>query len=528
MSNLTLSIQTGTQAGQVFQLHSGSQTIGRAPTNAIVIAESTISKQHAEIVVQPEGVWIQDLGSSNGTFVNGKRISQSTWLKPGDTLQFGTSVVAGVRGAGGAAATTANTGWVIGLVILIAMLLLAGIGLGGWFLWQATNVVPPTASPTAEVVESAPPTAIPAQPPLVDFTASKTLVPLGECLTLRWNVNYAREVRLDGELIPDQGERTVCPQESGKTYRLTTLSLNGETSEATVSITVPPTPPPPPNVALDFSADQTTVEYGSCTTLRWTIENAEAIRLDGEKVGSQGSKEVCPTEPDNAYQLLVLPLQGDLIEQNIIINVPPTPLPPSPTPAPTPTTATQAQTQAPVIDKLIADQTTLNQGGCTSLRWAVRNANAVQLSGGEIGNQSVGNQGATRVCPPSANTTYTLVASNAGGSVQTSLTLAVIAPTPTTVVIVPQPPQQLPVGEPVVSISATIGYVDGDERCFTLQGFIENVREAYLDGGKYHNEPLTGPVWTKKVCHKNTTTYRMTAILHNGSTKTVEVTREGP
>jgi len=529
MSNLQLSIQTGTQAGQTFQLQNGSQTIGRAPTNSIVIAESTISKQHAEITVQPEGVWIQDLGSSNGTFVNGKPISQSTWLKPGDTLQFGTSVVVGVQGTGTAATSSGNTGWIIALVALIVVLLLVGLGLGGLFLWRARTVVPPTASPTAQVVESVPPTDIPAQPPLVDFTASKTLVPLGECLTLRWNVNYAQEVRLDGELIPEQGERTVCPQESGKMYRLTILSLNGETSEDVISVTVPPTPPPPPNVALEFSADQATVEYGSCTTLRWSIENAEAIRLNGEKVGSQGSKEVCPTEPGNAYQLLVLPLQGDLIEQNIIINVPPTPLPPSPTPAPTPTTASQAQTtQAPIIDKLIADQTTLNQGGCTSLRWTVRNANAVQLSGGDIGNQSVGNQGATRVCPPSANTTYTLVASNAGGSVQTSITLAVIAPTPTTVVIAPQPQPQLPVGEPVISISATVGYIDGDERCFTLQGFIENVREAYLNGGKYNNEPLTGPVWTKKVCHKNTTTYRMTAVLHDGSTKTVEISRSGP
>jgi hypothetical protein len=221
-------------------------------------------------------------------------------------------------------------------------------------------------------------------------------------------------------------------------------------------------------------------------------------------------------------------LEGDLIEQNIIINVPPTPLPPTATPAPTPTTATQAQAQVPIIDKLIADQTTLNQGSCTSLRWTVRNANAVQLNGGEIGNQSVGNQGATRVCPPSANTVYTLVASNSGGSVQSSITLAVIAPTPTTVVIVPQPQPQLPAGEPVISISATAGYVDGDKRCFTLQGFIENVKEAYLNGGKFNNQPLTGPSWSKKVCHKNTTSYKMTAILHNGSAKTVEITRSGP
>jgi hypothetical protein len=347
-------------------------------------------------------------------------------------------------------------------------------------------------------------------------------------LVLRWNVNYAQEVRLDGELVPAQGERTVCPQESAKTYRLTVLSTAGATSEETVSITVPPTPLPPPGVAINFTAEETAVDYGNCTTIRWTVENAEAIRLNGEKVGLQGSKEICPTQPDTAYQLLVLPLEGDLIEQNIIINVPPTPLPPSPTPEPTPTTATQAQAQSPLIDKLIADQTTLNQTSCTTLRWVVRNAQSVQLSGGEIGSQSVGNQGAIRVCPPNINTTYTLIASNAGGSVQTSITVAMITSTPTAIIVAPQPQPQLPASEPVISIGATVGYVDGDKRCFTLQGFMENVKEAYLNGGEFNNKPLTGPTWDKKVCHKNTTTYHMTAILHNGTSKTVSVSREGP
>ncbi len=531
---LRLSIQTGTLAGQTFSLQPGTQTLGRSPDNQIVIAESTVSKQHAQITVQSEGTWIRDLGSSNGTFVNGQRISESTWLKPGDTLQIGTSVVVAVEKAGGAAAgqPSSTPPWIVGLVALAALLLVGGLAAGGWLLFSGRSATP-TALPTAQVIEpDEPDTPVvdsPALAPIIDFTASKMLVPLGECLTLRWNVNHAQEVRLDGELIPAQGQRSVCPQENGKIYRLTVLSLDGQTGEESIAITVPPTPPPPPGVSVDFSADQTTVDYGRCTALRWSIENAEAIRLDGEKVGPQGSKEVCPTEPDNAYQLLVAPLEGDLIEQSVIIKVPPTPLPPSPTPEPTPTTVTQAQTQAPVIDKLIADQTTLNQSGCTTLRWTVRNAQSVQLNGGEIGSQSVGNQGARRVCPPQTSTTYTLIASNAGGSVQTSLTLAVILSTPTPViVVVPQPQPQLPQGEPVISISATLGYIDGDKRCFTLQGFIENVREAYLSGGKYNNAPLTGPSWTKKVCHKNTNTYRMTAVLYDGSTKSVSITREGP
>ncbi|MBN1217646.1 MAG: FHA domain-containing protein [Anaerolineae bacterium] len=541
---LQLTIQTGSQTGQTFQLRRGSQTIGRASTNQIVIPDPTVSKQHAQITVQPEGVWIQDLGSSNGTFVNGQQITASTWLKPGDTLQVGTAVVLGVQAGGGAMPAPAGsnpTGWLAGgLVAVVALLVLAGLGFAAWFAFGSSgdsSTQPPVVSETVPVVlTTEPPVESPTPAPevVVNFTASKTTVQLGECVTLRWQVTEAREVRLDGELVPASGDRKVCPQDASKTYRLTALSFSGETSEEALTFTVLPTPLPPPGVEIEFEAEQTSVSYGNCTTLRWTVQNAQAVRLNGEKVGSQGTQEVCPTEPATVYQLLVDPLEGELVEQTVIINVPATPMPTAtPTAAPTATllpAPPQPQVQTPVIDKLIADQITLNQGGCTTLRWTVRNAQSVQLSGGEIGSQSVSNQGARRVCPPGANTTYTLFASGSGGSVQTSITLAVFAPTSTPViVVVPQPqPPPAPAGPPKYDIGASVGYIDGNKRCFTLQGYIENVREAYLDGGEFNHTPLTGPSWAKKVCHKQTTTYVMTVILPNGSIDSVSATREGP
>jgi hypothetical protein len=362
----------------------------------------------------------------------------------------------------------------------------------------------------------------------MNFSADKTTVQLGECVTLRWQVTHAEEVRLDGELVATGGDRKVCPQEASQTYRLTALSPGGKTTEEALTFTVLPTPPPPPGVEIEFATDQTTVDYGACTTLRWEVKNAQAVRLDGEKVGSQGRQDVCPTEPATVYRLLVDPLDGELVEQTVIINVPATPTP-TVAPTPTPTTAPAPQAQSPVIDKLIADQATLNQGSCTTVRWTVRNAESVQLSGGEIGSQTVGNQGARRVCPPGANTTYTLTASSSGGSVQTSITLAISAPTPTPViVVVPQPQPLPPAGPAKYDIGASVGYIDGDKRCFTLQGYIENVKEAYLDGGKFNHEPLTGPSWSKKVCHKQTTTYVMTVILPDGRLDSVGTTREGP
>jgi hypothetical protein len=78
-----------------------------------------------------------------------------------------------------------------------------------------------------------------------------------------------------------------------------------------------------------------------------------------------------------------------------------------------------------VVDNFIADQYTVNEGTCTSLRWSIRNAQSVQLSGGEVGSQTVGNEGARRVCPPAASTTYNLVATGSGGSDQRSLTISI-------------------------------------------------------------------------------------------------------
>ncbi len=66
-----------------------SLTVGRNPDNHLVIDDSTVSGQHAVIEVTPEGGLIRDLGSTNGVFVNGKRVTESL-LKEGDGILIGT------------------------------------------------------------------------------------------------------------------------------------------------------------------------------------------------------------------------------------------------------------------------------------------------------------------------------------------------------------------------------------------------------------------------------------------------------
>ena len=65
-------------------------TIGRGRTNSIVLDDMLVSRQHVRITVDDEGLVIEDLGSRNGTFVNGRRIER-THLHEGDRIGIGAS-----------------------------------------------------------------------------------------------------------------------------------------------------------------------------------------------------------------------------------------------------------------------------------------------------------------------------------------------------------------------------------------------------------------------------------------------------
>lgn len=83
----------GPYAGQAFELTGDLMTIGRDATHAIALVNDMgVSRTHAQIVRQADRTLIEDLGSTNGTYVNGVRISAPTPIKPGDTLQLGASL----------------------------------------------------------------------------------------------------------------------------------------------------------------------------------------------------------------------------------------------------------------------------------------------------------------------------------------------------------------------------------------------------------------------------------------------------
>lgn len=63
-------------------------TIGRAPSNDVVIDDPTVSAQHASLTKLPSGYRLKDLGSSNGTQINGLSITEAG-LKDGAEIRFG-------------------------------------------------------------------------------------------------------------------------------------------------------------------------------------------------------------------------------------------------------------------------------------------------------------------------------------------------------------------------------------------------------------------------------------------------------
>jgi ABC-2 type transport system ATP-binding protein len=107
-----LAIVEGREAGREFAL-TGSLLVGRDPGADVVVDDSEASARHASFVLVDGGVAVEDLGSTNGTFVNGRRVSGSQRLAAGDRVQLGNTVVE-VRGLAPAPAPAAAGEGVVG------------------------------------------------------------------------------------------------------------------------------------------------------------------------------------------------------------------------------------------------------------------------------------------------------------------------------------------------------------------------------------------------------------------------------
>lgn len=86
-------MRSGPTPGATFSLEGDQLTIGRDSSSGVAINDAEISRKHARLTFQGGKYVIEDLGSTNGTFVNGQRLVSAVVLKSGDVVSFGEQIV---------------------------------------------------------------------------------------------------------------------------------------------------------------------------------------------------------------------------------------------------------------------------------------------------------------------------------------------------------------------------------------------------------------------------------------------------
>jgi len=86
-------MRSGPTPGATYSLEGDQIVIGRDSTNGVVINDAEISRKHARLTFQGGKYVLEDLSSTNGTFVNGQRLAGPAVLKSGDVISFGEQIV---------------------------------------------------------------------------------------------------------------------------------------------------------------------------------------------------------------------------------------------------------------------------------------------------------------------------------------------------------------------------------------------------------------------------------------------------
>ncbi len=109
MTDFQFVMRKGPSIGKAYTLAKNELFVGRDISCDIAINDSEISRKHAHLVRVAEGYAIEDLGSTNGTFINEVRISGQAMLQPGMLVRMGDNVVLAYELAQDPQATIAST-----------------------------------------------------------------------------------------------------------------------------------------------------------------------------------------------------------------------------------------------------------------------------------------------------------------------------------------------------------------------------------------------------------------------------------
>ena len=88
-----LTMRSGPNPGTVYALESDQIGIGRDSSNGIVVNDAEVSRRHSRLSFQGGKYVLEDLGSTNGTYVNGQRLTGPRVLKSGEVVSLGEQIV---------------------------------------------------------------------------------------------------------------------------------------------------------------------------------------------------------------------------------------------------------------------------------------------------------------------------------------------------------------------------------------------------------------------------------------------------
>lgn len=133
-----LVVKTGPHPGETFDLLKEVVSIGREAQNDIVLKDSEISRNHARISRKGGAYVLEDLGSTNGTFVNKRRLTAPRALAAGDEIGLGGNVVVTFQSPRAVATSGGSRKLLLGCVIVVAVLVI--MALLGAFLFDYLNL----------------------------------------------------------------------------------------------------------------------------------------------------------------------------------------------------------------------------------------------------------------------------------------------------------------------------------------------------------------------------------------------------
>jgi hypothetical protein len=193
-------VTIGSSSPREYSLDKTTIAIGSHPSNDVVFDDTTVSRRHATITRKPDGFELTDLGSSNGTFVNGRRLQKPVALKRGDELKFGS-----VRVAFDPASVPRRMGR--GLAVL-ALMFVAGFGLAryrsqlgpaasqfaGWISSRGSTIAPSAVNTQSASANSE---------ATVRSTPEESTIPVSAKPEWLMRVNYYRAIAKLAPIVED-------------------------------------------------------------------------------------------------------------------------------------------------------------------------------------------------------------------------------------------------------------------------------------------------------------------------------------